>query len=110
MASTMTLELARHVLRRAHEDAVRRNDEADTTQFAAAHEEICELLGKQNLLMALCNLSKDQDRDIPHMAKIGIASAAIGLPHAVVFDLETPTPGWVKPESTGDSSAVAESG
>lgn len=122
MAGTLSLGLARHLLRRAHEDAVRRleaakrlgNDgspaEAEMTQFAVAHEEICELIGRHTLLIALCNLAKEGHGPSSYLTHIGMAGVAIGLPHPVVFDLETPRLGGVKPKGAGDGAAVVQDG
>lgn len=106
MASIGALQLVRHLLRRAHHDAIRRNEDVEI--YATAHEEMCELLGKAQLLNALCEFTQDVPGDCSHMSIIGVIGAAIGLPHPVILDFEAAAPRGVEPECSGDNGSIRE--
>jgi len=101
------LHIARHLLRRAHEDYARRNDE-DLDLIATAYEELCELKGRLDLLTVLCQLTKHPSGDRPDVPLVLIIGAAVGLSDPVVLDFKASAPGRVKPKNSRDLSPVAE--
>ena len=103
----MTLQLLRHMARRAHQDAVKRNA-ADTELYATAHEEICELLGKTDLLLTICHFLEDGGGNASEMRCAGIIGSVIGVPHSLVLNFKASNPGWVEPQSSGDNGPVVK--
>ena len=94
MASLATLQLTRHLLRRAHEDAVRRKA-SDLHVYATAHEEICELLGKTDLILTLCNFLENSDSNRSDMFCVGVIGSAIGVSHPLVLNFKASNSGRV---------------
>ena len=105
MASIGSLQLLRHLARRAHQDAVKTGS-PDAELFATAHEEICELLGKTDLLFLLCKLGQDHPGDGAQMRNLNIVGAAIGLPHPVVLDFKAAESAGVQPKSASNLCTV----
>ena len=80
-----SLVLIRHLVRRAHQERAKVGAE-DVDLYATAHEELCELIGRLDLLSVLCQI---QQRDQPGGAiPAGLAiliGAAVGSPHPAVL-------------------------
>jgi len=103
----MTLHLLRHMARRAHQDAVARKA-PDAELYATAHEEICELLGKSDLLLTICNFLEDSGGNASEMRCAGIIGSAIGVPHSLILNFKAANPGWVEPQGSGDNGSVVK--
>lgn len=102
------LHLARHYLRRAHEHAAK-YDEEDLSLIATAHEELCALQGRLQLLNRLREFAKDLPGDAEAVSLVEIVSLCVGLSDPAVLDFKAATARGV-PEGAGDSAAVTESG
>ena len=87
MASIQSLHILRHLARRAHQDAVsRKQDDADV--YATAHEELCELLGKTDLVLTLCHLFENHPSDAAHVRETCVIGSVIGVSHPVVLNFK----------------------
>src|ERR1700674_1678496 len=100
------LSLSRHLLRRWSKEQAGNPETAD--EAAAAHEIVCELLGKACLANVLCHLAEDEPSNSPHVRQIGVIGAAIGLDHALILDLEAASLGGMKSQGSGNSATVGE--
>lgn len=108
MASMGSLHLLRHMARRSHQDAIRRNAE-DAELYATAHEEICELFGKVDLLLTLCHLCEDSPGNTAEMKWILVAGSIIGISHPLVLNFKACESGWPEPQSSCDDPPISKS-
>ena len=108
MASIATLHIARHLLRRAHEDAAK-NKSPDLAVYATAHEEICELLGKTDLILTLCHLLEHESSNASDMFCTSVIGSAIGVSHPLILDFKASFSRGVEPQSTSNTGTITQS-
>jgi hypothetical protein len=91
------LHLARHYLRRAHEEAARTNAD-DLDLIATAHEEICELKSRLDLISLLCHFTENDFCDGAKVPIICVIGAAIGSSNPVVLNFKASLARGEKPK------------
>ena len=74
-----------HLLRRAHQNAIR-NKLLNAEEFATAHEENCELLGRS---VFMDHFHENKRCDTAHMCEVCVVLSMVGLGKTFVVDDET---------------------
>ena len=99
------LHFARHYLRRAHQEAVRSNN-PEVDLIATAHEEICELQARLDVVSLLCHFHEDSHCDTTHVPLVVIVGAIIGTSNPIVLDLKAALARGMQPERTSNGFSV----